>query len=314
MVRRANEPAAVVGILIISGIAALYMSKRATRTLETLDWRFRTILFTTIASLVITLFIYAAGIWRDVATFSGAAFAAWFSGVLFFAFVGAVVAAVSVIQPEQESFDSRARILFRRQYGPHIDYIVTKLKSVFEQYAQETNTKFIIDRYHDGERKYRVRTQDETVVRSYLEDVRTTYHSAIELTEVTLPPQGEERNRLSFVRIGALAEPGEPFDDRIGRPVSTDIEPFGTCLVAHEMVQWSLAGTEPFEHTTARYTNRLSITFENHLARELKISFKTSSSPNWQQLQIQPGERTDPIVLRDLAPESAAYEFKILPP
>ncbi len=166
MVRRANEPAAVVGILIISGIAALYMSKRATRTLETLDWRFRTILFTTIASLVITLFIYAAGIWRDVATFSGAAFAAWFSGVLFFAFVGAVVAAVSVIQPEQESFDSRARILFRRQYGPHIDYIVTKLKSVFEQYAQETNTKFIIDRYHDGERKYRVRTQDETASHS----------------------------------------------------------------------------------------------------------------------------------------------------
>jgi hypothetical protein len=68
-------------------------------------------------TLVATATIYILGIGLDPATHFGAVFAGWVSGVALFVVLGVVVAVVSLEPPEKESFDSRARILFRRQTG-----------------------------------------------------------------------------------------------------------------------------------------------------------------------------------------------------
>src|SRR4029079_3618023 len=82
--------------------------------------------------ILATVFIYWMGYGLDPATHFGAAFASWVGGLVLFVVAGTVVALVSLVRPENESFDARARILFRRQTGKHIDYIVDRIKGVLE--------------------------------------------------------------------------------------------------------------------------------------------------------------------------------------
>jgi hypothetical protein len=81
------------------------------------DWRAWVVLGALAVTLVATATIYILGIGLDPATHFGAVFAGWVSGVALFVVLGVVVAVVSLEPPEKESFDSRARILFRRQTG-----------------------------------------------------------------------------------------------------------------------------------------------------------------------------------------------------
>jgi hypothetical protein len=310
----ANQPATAIAILIIFGTVSLFFSDKCYRYLELFDWRFRAIYFATLASLVITLAIYSTGALQDVSTFWGAVFASWVSAVIFFAFVGAIVATVSVFQPEKESLETRARILFRRESGPHIDYIVSKIRSTFEHYVETTRTKIAIERYHDGEKKYRLRSEDKSTVRSFIPDAKTSYSSFIRMTEVQNPPPGEQSNRLLYVRVNGTPQAGEDFVDHIERNFSIEIEPFGACLVEHQINNWHLADVEPYEHTARRYTHTLTVEMENLLPRIVKISRKMPGSPNWNELEIQPGQSITVITLHDLTPESTAYEFKILAP
>src|SRR5436190_11638910 len=85
------------------------------------DWRVGAVLAAYVISIAGTLLIYYYDIWGkaktatifgDPATHVGAVFAGWVAGLVLFT-IGGVAALVSLARPERESFDSRARILFR---------------------------------------------------------------------------------------------------------------------------------------------------------------------------------------------------------
>ena len=93
------------------------------------DWRFKAIFCAWLVSVLLTLAIAFWGYNFDLdAPFWASVFTSWVAGVTLFTVVGGVVAGVSLVLPEKESFDTRARILFRRQSGLHIDYIVLRIK------------------------------------------------------------------------------------------------------------------------------------------------------------------------------------------
>jgi hypothetical protein len=154
-------------------------------------------------------------------TFFGAVFASWLGGLALFIITGIAIFVFSIARPEKDSFDARARILFRRQAGRHIDYIVERIKGILEHYAESTEVTVSTISFHAGENKYRVASKNITQVRSYIDDVETTYVSALGRTNVTLPPPGGESNRLIYLRIdGTPHGLPEPFQAAFERPVN----------------------------------------------------------------------------------------------
>jgi hypothetical protein len=142
------------------------------------DWRVWAVLIAMVLSIVATILIYRSGIDTNPATEFGAVFASWVGGVALFVVLGLAVAVVSLAQPEQESFDARARILFRRATGKHIDYIVSQIKETLEHYAEKAEIKVRITDYSPAEKKYLISVSDTVLVRSYLDDVETSYTSS----------------------------------------------------------------------------------------------------------------------------------------
>jgi hypothetical protein len=195
------------------------------RALTKLDQRYWTIIILVVACIVGTVVVYALGLGRDPVTLFGAIFSAWTGGLALFVITGIVIAFFSLAKPEHESFDARARILFRRQPGRHIDYIVSKIKEVLEHYAKKTTVKVTIMRYDEETRRFLLGVQDSITVRSYLDDVDTTWNSDIDYSEITSPPEGGVPNKLVYVRIdGVPTVPSEVFTDSIKRPISTRIQ------------------------------------------------------------------------------------------
>src|SRR5437588_7652008 len=111
------------------------MTRLATKywtLIRRLDWRVWAVIAASTASIIATGFVYWMRWGLDPSTHFGAVFASWVGGVALFVIAGAVVALVSLARPEMESFDARARILFRRQTGKHIDYLIQRMQTVLE--------------------------------------------------------------------------------------------------------------------------------------------------------------------------------------
>ena len=212
-------------------------------------------------------------------------------GLALFVITGIVVAIISLARPEQESFDSRARILFRRQTGKHIDYIVSRIKEVLEHYAEETENKITILEFNNAERKYRVSSSGNTIVRSYLDDVECTYDSEIHFASDTTPPNGGARNRLVYARVGGSpVGTSEEFTDRITRPLVCQIDRDGTCAVNTMTEFWVRANDEDNTHTPKRYTQVIRWQFENLLTSNQDIEIRyTLDGTNWLTQRLTHG-------------------------
>jgi hypothetical protein len=154
------------------------------------DWRLRLVLATVILVLGATGAAYWFGVWQDPSTHWGAVFASWVGGVALFAVTGAVVAYVTLAQPEKEAFDARARILFRRQSGKHIDYIVKRIQDTLEHYSEQTDVHVVIRGYDEESKKFRIAVGHKVTLRSYVDDITSTYSSSIEYDDVAGPPPG----------------------------------------------------------------------------------------------------------------------------
>jgi hypothetical protein len=281
-----------------------------------LDWRVRVVLAVGIATIGLTLFIYWLGIGQDPLTHFGAIFAAWVAGVALFAITGVVIAVISFARPELEPFDTRARILFRRQTGKHIDYIVGRIKEILEHYAEETVLKITIKDFHDGEKKYWVSSYSKTIVRSYIDDVETNCVSTIARSEMTLPPPDGQSNRLVFARVnGAPVGSSEEFGQAFARPINCPIDRDGFCEVTSQVDSWLLAEDEEFKHIPRRYTQRLEFLFENLLnpAKPVDVLFTTNGT-NWLEARIDPGHIAQVVVITDLKPGNVAFNCKLKVP
>src|SRR5262249_11207225 len=176
------------------------------------NWRVWGIVAAAVLCVLATAAVYYLGYGLDPVTHFGAVFAAWVGGLILFLVAGSVVAIVSLAAPENESFDARARILFRRQTGKHIDYIVSKIKEALEHYAEVTENTVLIKAFDAPTKRYLVATNNRAIVRSYLDDVETTYVSSLKMGNVTAPPPGGQPNRLIYVRVaGAPIGTSEEF-------------------------------------------------------------------------------------------------------
>jgi hypothetical protein len=281
-----------------------------------LDWRISAILLAMAVAVLITALCFWFGIGQDPATLAGAIFAAWAGGVALFIVVGLVVGLVSLVRPEKESFDARARILFRRETGAHIDYIVRRIKDILEHYAESTEIYVIIKDYDSNDNKYRVQTSTKVIVRSYLDDIDTSYKSFVASEDVTSPPAGGLPNRLVFLKVAGTPIGGsEDFTSAIRRDVETTIEKDGSCLVEYMTEMWISADTEPSTHSPRRYTQAISLEIQNlcQNGSNVKVAL-TSGGLNRTTVELAYGESRTVLKAANIQPGVDAYDYRVLAP
>lgn len=278
-----------------------------------LDWRAWAVIAAGAITVIATGVVYYLGIGLDPATHFGAVFAGWVAGVALFIIAGAVVALVSLARPEREPFDARARILFRRQTGKHVDYIVERIREVLEHYAERTTIKVTIRGYDATENKFRVAAYNKVLVRSYLDDVETTYISALSRREVAAPPPGGEPNKLVFARVaGDPVGVAEVFDEMIERPVSCRLERNGVCEVESLMEFWVKGDDEPNSHKPRRYTQVLTLEFENLLGPEHPVAVKlTENGQDWITEQLPSGRTRQVLEVKDKKPGESVFDYRL---
>jgi hypothetical protein len=311
------QPAAVASAAIVSTVVSSLLFRSIRRWFDRMDWRVAAIFLATLLAVAATLIVIAVGLWRDPATFMGATFAGWVSGVALFAIVGLVVAVVSLARPEEESVESRARILFRGQKGRHIDYIVARIRQVFEQYAEDTTQILTVNEYHPGDRKFLVVSEGETRIRSYIDDTATTYRSHISLDGVTGPPQGRDPNRLLYLRVGQQTYGGQDIaGDTINLPFDTIIAEDADCLIADGMEFWVNARTEPNSFSPVRFSQRIRLTVRNHIrgGMPLRLSVSLDEGRTIDETVLRSGESRLICDVSDIEPNKEVYDVRLLAP
>ncbi len=295
----------------------MYIFNKFRRWVRSVDWRVWAIVAAIFVLVIVTGIFYYLRIGLDPSTHFGAVFAAWVGGVALFVVAGAVVAIISLVRPEQESFDARARILFRRQSGKHIDYIVYRIKEILEHYSEETSIKVTLREYDPASSKYRIAVTHDVVVRSYLDDIQSTYHSSVSYAETTLPPTGRDPNRFMYLRIdGRPVIRSEEFQDAFERPISTTIDRDSSCELSCAVEFWTKANEEENNHKTRRYTQLLRLEFENLIIspEPVKIRLNHRDNPAPCDIYIAHGESKQVLELRDVLPGIDAYNYWIVTP
>jgi hypothetical protein len=280
------------------------------------DWRVRAVLVAVLASVIVTGFFYYFHIGLDPATHFGAVFASWVGGVALFVVAGAVVAIVSLTRPEEEPYDARARILFRRKTGSHIDYIINRIGTILEQYAETQVLSVRIEKYHDTSKTFYLTIANETIIRGYIDDIDSTYVSQIEYNNITLPPPGEAENFISFVRVKGQPVGGrETFSDHIHRDITTVVTPKESCKAEFTMSFWTRANDETNSQESVRYTQLFRLEVENLLDRPVKFEIHNPQRGRWDQVIINPLEAPKPVhTMADLRPGIKAVEYRLLEP
>ena len=281
-----------------------------------IDWRIWIITGAVFVALAATAVIYWLGIGRDPATHFGAVFASWVGAVAVFV-LAAIGAIVSLAKPEKESFESRARILFRRQTGAHIDYIVQQMRGKFEHYAESNTIKITVKEYNAPEKKFFISSHDTMILRSYIDDEDTVWTSHVNYRELTPPPAGGRPNRLVFVRINDVTLPDSEqlaTTGAIHQPVNTTVKKNDSCKVEYLAEYWVGADEESNTHTTIRYNQLLTVDFESEISGPVTIR-ATQDGKEWTDFKLaRPGDKKRAIALSGLVPGTQAYDFRLMAP
>jgi hypothetical protein len=303
--------------------------------LPRMDWRGHVIVSVTGVLVFLTVFVYLAGYcvipwpwldskfeyWVDPLKEIGAVFAAWVGGLTLFVIAGAFVAIVSLERPEKNSFDQRARILFRHQHGKHINYIVTKIGEALEHYAETTTLTVTVRQFDETAGVFRVTYDSKFVVRSYIDDMPSTYTTTFALAELTPAPKGKEPNRLHFLRVNKKSvAPAQELAADYSCPVNCAMAPGESGLVHSQYEAWQKVD-EAYEHTARRYTQALSIVFDNLLDRAIFIKYatihpeeKTIDRAKLKVESVPAGDSERKVIqIEDLVPGPTAVVFFIQP-
>lgn len=298
----------VVKLLVILCAAIPYVAAQSNR-IKNVDWRLRAMLAATSLSIAASLVCYGLGLGLDPSTFFGAIFASWIGALAFFAFVGFAVAVVSIARPEEGTFDSRARILFKGERGRHIEYAINCIKQ-FEHYAESSEKKFIIEEFNAQESKFRIVIDDDTKIKSYIDDIPCIYNSRFELEDVTAAPSGSnDRNILRIFRIDGRAEATNViFTDKIKKEFPVQIEPYSTCNITHTFSLWFNKATEEFAVILPRYTNTVTIKFDNRTSNKVKIAIQGMINDT---ITLDAGQPRSLSPLSYLEPDKPVLTFKL---
>jgi hypothetical protein len=310
------KPPAIVAALIVAFVITALFFRNIRRWFRRMDWRVAAILLATALSVAGTLLIDALGLGQSPTDYFGAIFAAWIGGLALFAMVGIVVAVVSLARPEEESVESRARILFRGQKGRHIDYIVARIRQIFEQYAEDVSNTMTANEYHAGERKFLVMSEGETRIRSYIDDLPSSYSSKISITDVARPPMGKDPNRLVYLRVGQTSVLGHDFlDSAITYPFDATIAEGADCLIADGMEFWVDAETEANTYQPVRFSQRVRLTVRNHLrgGAPLRLKVSLDDGQTFDDFTLRPGESRLICDTKDVEPDKVVYDVRFLP-
>ncbi|MBZ9719682.1 hypothetical protein LB519_17705 [Mesorhizobium sp. AD1-1] len=279
------------------------------------DWRGRLVLFTVLIASVITLIIW----WcfadaSNVSTFFGAAFASWVSGFILFIITGFVIALVTLLRPEREIFEARARNLLQRQTGPHINYIISKLHDLFEPYLEEmTRDIAIID--YDTASKMFLLTQDSVLnYRSYLPDIPVIFDSQVGYVNGNKSPDGKKKASFTFLKVdGKTVGSSEEFEDSIIREFQIAVHPLSTVKVRYRLTYWVRAEAEPNRQRVKRFTRKLVVTVHNHLSVETVAAYHPNDADlKWS---IPAGESAQVVNMNELTPskddDTFAFDFRL---
>jgi hypothetical protein len=275
------------------------------------------VLAAVVVCLIVTAIPYYYDFGLDPTTHFGAVFAGWVGGVALFVIAGAVVAIVSLARPEEDSFDARARILFRRQTGRHIDYIIQRISSILEQYTESHIHIIRVQKYHEPSKTFYMTINNETNVRSYIDDVQSQYEARLFYQAVTLPPEGEETpNILTFIRVQGKPILGRRvFSDSISHRAMATVEPNASSKAESEVSFWVRANDENNSVECVRYTQLLTVSFENVTDRSITIEVKNLQGKRWDKIIIEPAEAPKLVfTATDLIPGVNAFEYRILVP
>jgi hypothetical protein len=307
---------AIAGALLLAIVVSSLLFSKIRRWLDRMDWRVGAILLATAVAAAATLLAYAAGIGTDPSTFLGAIFAGWISGVALFVVVGVVVAVVSLARPEEESVESRARILFRGQKGRHIDYIVGRIRRVFEQYADDVSNVMTISDYDAATQTFLLMSEGKTTIRGYIDDVPSTYRSSISLVDVTPSPAGRVQNRLVYLHVGKQHFDGQEFGGgAVDFPFDATIAEGSDCLIASGLETWIKADTEENTFAPVRFSRRIRLTVRNHLrgGSPLRLKISLDGGQTYDEWTVRSGEEKLLCDLRDVEPETEVYDIRFLP-
>jgi hypothetical protein len=194
---------------------------------------------------------------------------------------------------------------------------VTNIKKALEHYAETTIITVTIRDYEPTEKKYRISSVNETVVRSYLDDVETTYDSAVGLAGVTDPPQNGVPNRLVYIRVGGdVVGTAEDINGSISKPVSCRVDRDGTCEVSAMTEFWVNADIEENSHKVRRYTQQIRWRFENLIASSTPVKFEfTIDGTKWITETLPHGSSRHVAELTELEPDgNVVFNYRILAP
>jgi hypothetical protein len=235
-------------------------------------------------------------------------------GLALFVLLGVVVAIVSLARPETESFDSRARILFRRQTGRHIDYIIGRIPQLLEHYTESNVVTVTLQEYHAPSKRYRVAVEYKTCARAYIDDIDSTYKDNIDYSGVTSPPEGGARNSLVFLRVNEkVIARAKEFDTDIKHPVETAVRKNGICTVEIRSELWVNADDEPNTHSCSRYSQQFELYFMNNLTMQVRIKMLRTEVAD-AEISLDAGDRKLALQLKDVAPGVDVCDFRILSP
>lgn len=312
--------------VLFAAFITITIAYTARRKLENIDSRVRVIVAATILSVFICASIYKdamtrgpdSGFWSFIFPdeFEGAAFAGFVGSVAFFLIVGLAVAVFSLAKPEDEMFESRARILFRKQSGKHIDYIVSKMKNMFEHYTERCEACISIIEFDKERNMFYLEAREEAIIKSYIDDEETQYASAFKWEKVTQNINGGIKNKLFFLRVNSRIVAMREFDDKINESISTTIERGGECAVEYKVGFWFKANDEPYTHTPVRYTQYMKIIVENNIMDGQSLNFKLCADDGVRverEQIVNAGDRVTLLTASDLKPGQVSCKFSIVP-
>ncbi|HWA91645.1 MAG TPA: hypothetical protein VG889_16520 [Rhizomicrobium sp.] len=114
------------------------------------------------------------------------------------------------------------------------------MRERLEHYSDRTSIKVVVAEYNAAAKRYRVTVEACVLLRSYVDDIATTYSSPGAYDEVTLPPEGGSPNRLIYARVDGAAIPGSgrELTTDIRYPISAKVEPWASCEVEYQVSFW----------------------------------------------------------------------------
>jgi len=277
------------------------------------DWRAQLIVLTATIALVVTAAVWVAfPTARDAATFGGAVFASWLSSLGFFILTGLILSFVTIARPDQELFETRARNLFKRQSGPHIDYIVNRMHEVLEPYCEEISRLVTVTQYDPEEKLFFLHVDTTMTFRSFLVDIPSTLDSTVTYLSATPAPAGRERNCLGHLRMsGETVYEHEEFDDSIEKKFTIKVPQYDKCPVEYRLSYWIKAEEEPNRQRARRFTRSMKVRIRNQLtSKTIKVTFPSNNS---QDQMLKAGDEKEIVNLAEIKPGTgeATYDFRL---